>query len=55
MKNFMIGLAIDILGGMVSTGIITLVYHIYMFIKYNDDYLQDLYRQGYHGQAKGEF
>ena len=55
MKNFMLGLVIDILGGMVSIGIITLVYHIYMFIKYNDDYLQELYRQGYHGQEKGEF
>ena len=55
MKNFMLGLVIDILGGMVSIGIITLVYHIYMFINYNDDYLQELYRQGYHGQEQGDF
>ena len=32
-----------------------LVYNIYMFINYNDDYLQELYRQGYHGQEKGDF
>lgn len=55
MKNFMLGLVIDILGGLVSIGIITLVYHIYMFINYNDDYLQELYRQGYHGQEQGDF
>ena len=55
MRNFLIALLIDILGGIVSIGIVTLVYHIYMFMKYNDDYLQELYLKGYQGQEKGEF
>lgn len=46
-KHFLIGLAVSVAGIVLSFGIVTVIYTIYMFITYNETYANDLYSKGF--------